>query len=255
VTVNYTAYLVNADGNNGAVVEQKENFQFVVGAEEVVLGVDLGVQSMKKTEKAFLTIKPSYAYGDHGNSTLNVPAHAVLRYEVELVEYEKEKDSWDMNFEEKVEMAEKKRLDGNVLFQQGKYVRAIKKYKRVLDFFEHDSNLKEDQKQQAKKLKSPCYLNTAACLIKQLKYTKAIENCTKAIESDYSNLKAWFRRGQCYLELDEYDLAQKDLEKAQEFDTDGKNAKDIKKELLRLKKKRQEQDEKDKSFYTSIFQK
>ena len=42
-----------------------------------------------------------------------------------------EKESWDMNTEEKIEAAGKKKEEGNVLFKAGKYSRASKKYEKV----------------------------------------------------------------------------------------------------------------------------
>lgn len=42
-----------------------------------------------------------------------------------------EKESWDMNTEEKIEAAGKKKEEGNALFKAGKYTRASKRYEKV----------------------------------------------------------------------------------------------------------------------------
>lgn len=42
-----------------------------------------------------------------------------------------EKESWDMNTQEKIEAAGKKKEEGNTLFKAGKYARASKRYERV----------------------------------------------------------------------------------------------------------------------------
>lgn len=42
-----------------------------------------------------------------------------------------EKESWDMNTQEKIEAASKKKEEGNVLFKAGKYLRASKRYEKV----------------------------------------------------------------------------------------------------------------------------
>lgn len=44
-----------------------------------------------------------------------------------------EKESWDMNTQEKIEAAGKKKEEGNMLFKAGKYARASKRYERVRD--------------------------------------------------------------------------------------------------------------------------
>lgn len=42
-----------------------------------------------------------------------------------------DKESWDMNTEEKIEAAGKKKEEGNALFKAGKYARASKRYEKV----------------------------------------------------------------------------------------------------------------------------
>lgn len=42
-----------------------------------------------------------------------------------------EKESWDMNTEEKIEAAGKKKEEGNALFKSKKYARASKRYEKV----------------------------------------------------------------------------------------------------------------------------
>ena len=42
-----------------------------------------------------------------------------------------EKESWDMNTQEKIEAAAKKKEEGNALFKAGKYGRASKRYEKV----------------------------------------------------------------------------------------------------------------------------
>ena len=255
VKVNWIARLLDSSTNVASATpfEEKNNFEFVVGAEETILGIDIAVQKMKKGEKSLLNIKPQYAYGAQGNEALHVPANASVQYELELVDYEKEKDNWDMSVDEKFAAAEKKKNEGNTLYQQGKTARAMKKYKRGLDFFEYDNSLSEADKERAKKvIKVPCHLNTAACHIKDKDFKKAIESCGKVIELDHTNVKALFRRGSCWVEFEEYESAQRDLDKALELDP---NNAEIKRELAKLKKKKQEQDKKDKQFYSTIFQK
>jgi hypothetical protein len=46
-----------------------------------------------------------------------------------------DKESWDLNNEEKIEAAGKKKEEGNVLFKLGKYARASKRYEKVWHFY------------------------------------------------------------------------------------------------------------------------
>jgi hypothetical protein len=79
---------------------------------------------MKKGELALIKVSGDYAKGHP-----TAPADAALHYEVELLDFTKEKASWEMTNEEKLAAAQKNKDDGNELFKAGKFRGAIKKYK------------------------------------------------------------------------------------------------------------------------------
>ena len=60
-------------------------------AGQVIKGWDEGVKTMKKGEKALLTILPEYGYGQQG-SPPTIPANATLLFEVELLSWSSVKD-------------------------------------------------------------------------------------------------------------------------------------------------------------------
>ncbi|GAB2230533.1 hypothetical protein Droror1_Dr00014803 [Drosera rotundifolia] len=66
---------------------------------------------MKKGELALLLIAPEYAFGssESKQELAVVPPNSTIYYEVEHVSFEKEKESWDMNTKEKIEMAGKRK--------------------------------------------------------------------------------------------------------------------------------------------------
>ncbi|KAL0436199.1 UNVERIFIED_CONTAM: Peptidyl-prolyl cis-trans isomerase FKBP65 [Sesamum radiatum] len=107
-------------------------FEFKTDEEQVIEGLDRAVMTMKKGEEALLTIAPEYAFGssESKQELASVPANSTVYYEVELVSFVKEKESWDMNTEEKIEAAGKKKEEGNALFKAGKYVKASKRYEK-----------------------------------------------------------------------------------------------------------------------------
>ncbi|KAF3456703.1 hypothetical protein FNV43_RR01357 [Rhamnella rubrinervis] len=255
--------------NDGAVVQVKligklhdgtiftkkghneEPFEFKIDEEQVIDGLDKAVKNMKKGEIAAVTIHPDYAFESPQELAI-VPANSTVYYEVELLSFVKEKESWDMNTQEKIEAARKKKEEGNALFKAGKYLRASKRYEKAVKFIEYDSSFSDEEKQQAKMLKITCNLNNAACQLKLKEYKQAEKLCTKVLELDSRNVKALYRRAQAYIQLVDLDLAEIDIKKALEIDPDNR---DVKLEYKVLKEKVKEYNKKDAQFYGNIFAK
>ncbi|PSR94956.1 Peptidyl-prolyl cis-trans isomerase [Actinidia chinensis var. chinensis] len=229
-------------------------FEFKMDEEQVIEGLDKAVMKMKKGEVALLIVAPEYAFGssESQQELAVVPPNSTVYYEVELVSFDKEKESWDMNTEEKIEAAGKKKEEGNTLFKAGKYVRASKRYEKAVKYIEYDSSFSEDEKKQAKVLKVTCNLNDAACKLKLKDYKQAEKLCTKVLELDSRNVKALYRRAQAYINLADLDLAEFDIKKALEIEPDNR---DVKLEYKALKEKVKEYNKKEAKFYGNMFAK
>ncbi|XP_057474166.1 peptidyl-prolyl cis-trans isomerase FKBP62-like [Actinidia eriantha] len=229
-------------------------FEFKTDEEQVIEGLDKAVMKMKKGEVALLIVAPEYAFGssESQQELAVVPPNSTVYYEVELVSFDKEKESWDMNTEEKIEAAGKKKEEGNTLFKAGKYIRASKRYEKAVKYIEYDSSFSEDEKKQTKVLKVTCNLNDAACKLKLKDYKQAEKLCTKVLELDSRNVKALYRRAQAYINLADLDLAEFDIKKALEIDPDNR---DVKLEYKALKEKVKEYNKKEAKFYGNMFAK
>ncbi|OMO62398.1 hypothetical protein COLO4_33102 [Corchorus olitorius] len=234
--------------------EGEEPFEFIIDEEQVCDGLDRAAMTMKKGEVAELTIAPEYAFGSSGSQQelAFVPADSTVFYEVEMVSFTKEKESWDMNTEEKIEAAGKKKEEGNALFKVGKYVRASKRYEKAVKYIEYDSSFGEEEKKKAKALKVACNLNNAACKLKLKDYKEAEKLCTKVLELESTNVKALYRRAQAYINLADLDLAEIDIKKALELDP---NNREVKLEYKVLKEKIKEYNKKQAKFYGNMFAK
>ncbi|KAK8694147.1 hypothetical protein V6N13_071704 [Hibiscus sabdariffa] len=234
--------------------EGEELFEFKTDEEQVIDGLDKAVMTMKKGEVALLTIAPEYAFGssESKQELAVVPPNSTVYYEVEMVSFIKDKESWDMNTPEKIEAAGKKKEEGNVLFKAGKYVKASKRYEKAVKYIDYDTSFSEEEKKQAKALKVACNLNDAACKLKLKDYKQAEKLCTKVLELESSNVKALYRRAQAYIHLADLDLAEFDIKKALELDPDNR---EIKMEYKVLKEKIKEYNKKEAKFYGNMFAK
>ncbi|KAK4747182.1 hypothetical protein SAY87_026219 [Trapa incisa] len=266
---------------------EDELFEFKTDEEQVIDGLDKSVMKMKKGEVALLTISPEYAFGSSGSKhdLALIPPNSTVYYEVEMVSFDKEKESWDMNTPEKIDSAGKKKEEGNALFKVGKYERASKRYEKAVKYIEYDSTFNEEEKKQAKALKAACNLNNAACKLKLKEYKQAENLCTKVhflscnrklwcfwfssrvssfcmiyyamyvcqvLELDGKNVKALYRRAQAYIHLVDLDLAELDIKKALEIDPENR---EVKLEYKVLKEKVKEYNKKDAKFYGNMFAK
>lgn len=234
--------------------DDTEPFEFKTDEEQVIDGLDRAVTTMKKGEVALLTVAPEYAFGsaESKQELAVVPPNSTVSYEIELVSFVKDKESWDMNTEEKIEAAGKKKEEGNAFFKAGKYAKASKRYEKAAKYIEYDTSFGEEEKKQAKALKVSCNLNNAACKLKLKDYKQAEKLCTKVLELESTNVKALYRRAQAYINVADLDLAELDIKKALEIDP---NNRDVKLEYKVLKEKVKEFNKKDAKFYGNMFSK
>ncbi|KAL2469447.1 Peptidyl-prolyl cis-trans isomerase FKBP65 [Abeliophyllum distichum] len=244
---------------NGTVFEKRGHneeppFEFKVDEDKVIEGLDRAVKTMKKGEVALVTIQSQYAFGpsESQQELAVVPGNSTIYYEVEMVSFVKEKESWEMSSQEKIEAAGKKKEEGNAWFKAGKYERASKRYEKAVSFIEYESSFNEEEKKQAEVLKVTCNLNIAACKLKLKDYKEAERLCTEVVEIDSKNVKALYRRAQAYIHLVDLDLAEIDIKRALEIDPDNR---DVKLVYKFLKEKVKEYNRKDAQFYGNIIAK
>ncbi|MDH3266787.1 MAG: FKBP-type peptidyl-prolyl cis-trans isomerase [Gammaproteobacteria bacterium] len=89
VDVHYTGWLYDEQATDrrgdkfDSSVDRGQQFQFTLGAGQVIKGWDQGVAGMLIGEKRELTLSPDMGYGDRGAGNV-IPPGATLVFEVEL---------------------------------------------------------------------------------------------------------------------------------------------------------------------------
>jgi hypothetical protein len=152
----YELEAVEPEVKYGAQFEERE-VEFIVGAGDpnVSKVLERIVKDMKKGELCRARVAPSLAPSEHAGQ------HGVA-YEVELLEFVKEKETWEMTNQEKLSACVTSREKGNALFKEGQYKRAAKRYKHAINCVSSDYSMTNEEKAKAKELKLPCHLNMAA---------------------------------------------------------------------------------------------
>ncbi|KAH8931892.1 hypothetical protein BDL97_19G044500 [Sphagnum fallax] len=210
---------------------EQQPLEFRLGHEKRELkGLAIGVASMNVGESAVLHVGYQLAYGEEGSFSFpNVPPRADVIFEVELIGFEEAKEGrprGEMTVEERIEAADRRRIDGNELFKEGNIEAAMQQYEMALAFMGDDFmfQLFGKYRDMANAVKNPCHLNLAACLLKLNRFEEVIGHCTVVLAEDQDNSKALFRRGKARLELGQTDTAKLDFEKVRKLAPEDKAA-------------------------------
>lgn len=142
---------------------------------------------------------------------------------------------------EQLKQAEAHKEEGNKFFKEQNYKKALGAYHKVFcyvnglqtppvtspgDGKEGDSSssrstpgssqVPKERVEDLRVLKQSSRLNMAACYLRTDEHQKCVDACSKALELG-SSAKAYFRRGQAYLELRNLSGARHDLERARDL--------------------------------------
>lgn len=182
-------------------------------------------------------------------------------------------------FEEKLEVAERIKDEGNALHSERNFVDAVDKYEESASVFYYyystdpgwrknnrgidddvlvlvdDQGSSPDEAARVNKLRLTCCLNLSACKMKLSKFDEAITACNIALELDPLNVKALYRRAEARVKPGkstayDQDLAISDLEKAMKGEPDNATVRSL---LTRLREERRKQKDKDKRQFTGMF--
>ncbi|KAK4434339.1 peptidyl-prolyl isomerase [Sesamum alatum] len=252
VTVRYKAMLEDGTVFERKGIDGEQPLEFITDEEQTIVGLDRAVSTMKKNEYALVTISPEYGFGstEIKRDLAVVPPSSTILYEVEMLDFVREKAPWEMSNTERIEAAARKKEEGNHLFQNGKYQRAAKKYDKAADYVGEDGSLTDDDDKVVKSLRVSCWLNGAACSLKLNNFGEAIILCSKILDVESCNVKALYRRAQAYMGVSELYSAEMDIKKALEADPHNREIKLIQKNLKQLQA---EHNRRDAKLYRAMF--
>ena len=208
---------------------------------------------MNKGEVAEIQIAGKYAFAEEAQRELaSVPAKADVIYEVELVEVDNPKNSYDLTVPEKIALARSNKEKGNKAYKEGKYVRAVAKYEAALKPIDYEKNFEDELQKEAKEMKRIVWLNIAAVSLKLGDYAKAIANCSKVLAVDPNNIKALFRRSQAYMHRSDFIEAECDIKMAHDLEPQNR---DVIAQYKTLKQQMKNSSAREAKMYSTMFKK
>ncbi|KAM4588390.1 peptidyl-prolyl cis-trans isomerase FKBP5 [Odontesthes bonariensis] len=228
---------------------------FIVGQGEdkgIPLGVDRAMDKMQRGECCLLYLKPKYGFGSEGKPEYKIGPDKDILYEVSLKDFKRAKESWEMDLDEKLNLAFEVKNKGNQYFKAGRYHQAVIQYQRIISWLEMECGFGIEQQKKINDFVLTAHLNLALCFLRLKEFSQAVENCNKVIDLDDSNEKALFRRGEARLFRNEFSLAMADFQKVLRVNPSNRAALA---QISICQSRIKEHHEQDKKIYANMFQK
>ncbi|GMM51611.1 HSP70/90 family co-chaperone [Starmerella bacillaris] len=127
------------------------------------------------------------------------------------------------------EIAENFKAQGNDCFKTKKFKDAIQFYTQALD-----------QKCGKNDIDIACLGNRAQCNLELKNYRRCITDCSRVLDIDSSNIKAWFRSSKAFYLLDKMDECIACCDRGLQVDSENKQIKDLREDAIKRKHKLEE---------------
>lgn len=255
VTVNYVGELDDGRNVDNTFIS-KEPHQFVMGGNSVVYGLELGIKSMKIGEKALISVDPEYGHLPLENFKKNISdkkfmetslevkfdlkslevseakLYSRIIYEVDLLLIDNpRKVKSQLSTEEKISYANELKEEGIKAFKEKYYQEGSVYFNAGLDYLTQIPSIEMNKVQD---LKHSLILNICNCLIHMNQYGYALKKVEQAIQIKV-NAKCYYYRALSRMYLAEFDAAENDITKLEDFMPGDPLVKDLKSKLLQTK--------------------
>lgn len=222
--------------------------------------VDAAVREMKKGESAVVSAPHTWAYGSADWPRGHAASDRAVVVEVELVHFERAKEPYQMDGDERLAAQMKAKVKGNRLFAAGELKAAIRKYRqanerapRSRDFSTlAQASADEVARRMAESsaLTLSCHLNLAACHLKLEAGKEARAACDEALKLDPTSVKARFRRAQASAMMGECESAKADLLVVARSEPQNK---EVRKELEAIQRRLSAEAKDAKAMFSKMF--
>ncbi|KAI6654513.1 Inactive peptidyl-prolyl cis-trans isomerase FKBP6-like [Oopsacas minuta] len=215
--VHYNGYIEYQDVPFDSSRLRRRPHTFRLGRGEVIVGWDIGIKTMRKDEIAKFLISYEYAFRKMGCPP-RVPPEATLLFEIELIswvdnaaadEYSKlsSEEKRGKTFQEMLQVVHGEREMGNEHFMSQHYVKAARCYNTAVRLLEGVMLKDEEEEKVWKEDLTRLKLNQALVSLRLTNSRAALRYCREVLDHDQRNVKAFYRSGQAYKQLGEFDRA------------------------------------------------
>eukprot|EP00088_Acartia_fossae_P069736 TRINITY_DN9187_c0_g1_i2.p1 TRINITY_DN9187_c0_g1~~TRINITY_DN9187_c0_g1_i2.p1 ORF type:complete len:328 (-),score=80.08 TRINITY_DN9187_c0_g1_i2:217-1200(-) len=217
-------------------------------------GEHKGKHSHKSTHVCGMAMAAGGLGHDDLNELMKSPQDLEFIFELLGVETDYEKESWQMDADEKLDSVPQLKLEGNKLFKEDNFVGAEEKYRAALSRLEQlmlREKPGESEWTELLELKVPLLMNLAQCRLKANDYYEAITHTTEVIQHKPDNVKAYFRRGKANAGAWNPEAARDDFNKAMQLDKSLTST--CRKEIALIDEEEKRKDSQDKQKLDKLF--
>jgi FK506-binding protein 8 len=216
---------------------------------------------MSKGEVSVVKVAARFGYGAKGLPPV-VPPNVDLEYEVELLDFEVEKELESLTVTERKITGIQKRERGNWWYGREEASLAIQCYRRALEFLddveggivfpddEKDKTAVTEELRQLMEERLKTYNNMAAAQLKLKAYDAALTSVEAVLKCQPNNSKALYRKGKILTSKEDTDGALEAFKRVSELEP---NTKSILQEINQLQAKRKKEREGEKMLYKRMF--
>lgn len=174
--------------------------------------IERAISTMFINETSLITVR----INSEKNATIDEIQN--IKFQLTLIKFLPFKPIWQWTPEEKYEIALKYKERGIQIFQKTHYVDAFHKFSKackILITLEPiiDLKLNANLLKDIENLRTLLYNNMAECHVHRKNYEHVITLCNKVLDRDVNNVKALYRRGIAYGNLQNYENSVDDLKK------------------------------------------
>ncbi|CEO95858.1 hypothetical protein PBRA_004571 [Plasmodiophora brassicae] len=199
-----------------------EEVEIRLGRSETARGLEMALATMRPGERSRVVCSSDYGFTKHNCPTsvqYGDVCGKLIEFDVRLLRSEADKNFWDLTDKEKFDLATRMHRIGNQQYNNGQVKTSLRSYDKAVKAIEAiTSRRAEVDSSTSQPLLFLCLNNSSACHIRLKSWDAAIRSCTQALGIDNSNVKCLYRRGIAYGNREEYELALRDLKKAQSIE-------------------------------------
>ena len=261
VTVHYSLSLEGQDEPFDSTVLRGRPERYKLDNSHMFEGLEVGIKTMKRNEKARFMIDHTYAFGQFGCQP-RIPEFAVVLASVELVDFVEEGQAealLALDVEERSrrhaypgieKVVRLEHGNGNSYVRREEWKMALRHYERGVRLLEETNLANQDEEDRRQKLMLKLQLNVAHCCLKMKWPKKACLACRGALDIEGTNTKALFRLGKAQRMLEDYPKARDYLVRAQR---NAPSDPDISRELQSLEDQLAKQQSTEKTLCQNMF--